>query len=94
MMHTQLHTVKFAPTSSHTTDRHVTARSLRCRRYAILTPETWPRWKGEVKQGIKHVLVSVNMDVDQYQMGRTKIFIKNPESVSYNKIHLGALNQF
>jgi len=54
---------------------------LGCGRYAILTPETWPRWKGEPRQGIKHVLVSVNIDVDQYQMGRTKIFIKNPESV-------------
>lgn len=28
-----------------------------------------------------HLLRSVNMDNDQYQMGRTKIFVKNPESV-------------
>jgi myosin-1 len=51
------------------------------KRYAILTKETWPMWKGDVRQGIVHVLKSVNMDADQYQLGRTKIFIKNPESL-------------
>lgn len=51
-------------------------------RYAILTPETWPQWRGDTKQGIIHLLRSVNMDTDQYQMGRTKVFVKNPESVS------------
>ncbi|XP_070787907.1 unconventional myosin-If [Pituophis catenifer annectens] len=50
-------------------------------RYAILTSETWPRWRGEERQGVQHLLRSVNMDVDQYQMGRTKIFVKNPESL-------------
>ena len=56
-----------------------------CARYAILTPQTWPRWTGDPRQGIKHVLQSVSMDVDQYQMGRSKIFIKNPESVTLLK---------
>lgn len=51
-------------------------------RYAILTKATWPSWKGEEKQGVLHLLNSVNMDSDQYQLGRTKIFIKAPESVS------------
>ncbi|KAG8126889.1 hypothetical protein E2320_022019, partial [Naja naja] len=50
-------------------------------RYAILTPETWPRWRGDERQGVQHLLRSVNMDVDQYQMGRTKVFVKNPESL-------------
>ncbi|XP_032067969.1 unconventional myosin-If [Thamnophis elegans] len=50
-------------------------------RYAILTSETWPRWQGDERQGVQHLLRSVNMDVDQYQMGRTKIFVKNPESL-------------
>lgn len=51
-------------------------------RYAILTPETWPTWRGDEKQGVVHLLRSVNMDHDQYQLGRTKVFIKAPESVS------------
>ncbi|NWX90932.1 MYO1F protein, partial [Nothoprocta pentlandii] len=50
-------------------------------RYAILTPETWPSWRGDECQGVQHLLRSVNMDPDQYQMGRSKIFIKNPESL-------------
>ncbi|XP_025031311.1 unconventional myosin-If-like [Python bivittatus] len=50
-------------------------------RYAILTPETWPKWRGDERQGVQHLLRSVNMDVDQYQMGRTKVFVKNPESL-------------
>lgn len=50
-------------------------------RYAILTRETWPRWTGEERKGVLHLLRSVNMDQDQYQLGKTKIFIKAPESV-------------
>ncbi|CAI5793148.1 unconventional myosin-Ie isoform X1 [Podarcis lilfordi] len=50
-------------------------------RYAILTKATWPSWKGDEKQGVLHLLHSVNVDPDQYQLGRTKIFIKAPESL-------------
>uniref|UniRef100_A0A672M698 Osteoclast-stimulating factor 1 n=1 Tax=Sinocyclocheilus grahami TaxID=75366 RepID=A0A672M698_SINGR len=50
-------------------------------RYAILTAETWPHWRGAEQQGVLHLLRSVNMDTDQYQMGRAKVFIKNPESL-------------
>ncbi|XP_039556401.1 unconventional myosin-If isoform X1 [Passer montanus] len=50
-------------------------------RYAILTPETWPAWRGDERQGVQHLLRSVNMDPDQYQMGRSKVFVKNPESL-------------
>uniref|UniRef100_A0A8C3AVP6 Osteoclast-stimulating factor 1 n=1 Tax=Cyclopterus lumpus TaxID=8103 RepID=A0A8C3AVP6_CYCLU len=50
-------------------------------RYAILTAETWPCWRGPEQQGVLHLLRSVNMDNDQYQMGRTKVFVKNPESL-------------
>ncbi|XP_053133870.1 unconventional myosin-Ie-like isoform X2 [Hemicordylus capensis] len=50
-------------------------------RYAILTPETWPSWRGDEKQGVVHLMKSVNMDADQYQLGRTKVFIKAPESL-------------
>ncbi|OCT97612.1 unconventional myosin-If [Xenopus laevis] len=50
-------------------------------RYAILTQETWPRWRGDERQGVQHLLKSVNMDSDQYQMGKSKVFVKNPESL-------------
>uniref|UniRef100_A0A3P9QJM2 Osteoclast-stimulating factor 1 n=1 Tax=Poecilia reticulata TaxID=8081 RepID=A0A3P9QJM2_POERE len=50
-------------------------------RYAILTIESWPTWRGDEKQGVLHLLRSVNMDQDQFQLGKTKIFIKAPESL-------------
>ncbi|XP_063045801.1 unconventional myosin-Ie [Engraulis encrasicolus] len=50
-------------------------------RYAILTKESWPSWRGDEKQGVLHLLRSVNMDQDQFQLGTSKIFIKAPESL-------------
>ncbi|XP_063782260.1 unconventional myosin-Ie isoform X1 [Pseudophryne corroboree] len=50
-------------------------------RYAILTKETWPSWRGDEKQGVLHLLHSVNIEPDQFQLGKTKIFIKAPESL-------------
>ncbi|KAK2909606.1 myosin IEb isoform X1 [Channa argus] len=50
-------------------------------RYAILTKETWPQWRGEERQGVLHLLHSVNMDEDQFQLGKSKVFIKAPESL-------------
>ncbi|XP_032089957.1 unconventional myosin-Ie-like [Thamnophis elegans] len=50
-------------------------------RYAILTRETWPCWRGDERQGVVHLMRSVNMDPDQFQLGRTKVFIKAPESL-------------
>ncbi|XP_070822826.1 myosin IEb [Chaetodon trifascialis] len=50
-------------------------------RYAILTKDTWPCWRGDERQGVLHLLNSVNMDQDQFQLGKTKVFIKAPESL-------------
>ncbi|KAG8190757.1 hypothetical protein JTE90_024884 [Oedothorax gibbosus] len=50
-------------------------------RYSILTKETWPTWRGDTRQGVVHILKSVNMDEDNYQLGKSKIFIKAPESL-------------
>ena len=49
--------------------------------YAILTEETW-HWRGSAVDGIRHLMAAVNMEPDQWQLGRTKVFVKNPESVS------------
>ncbi|XP_022110259.1 unconventional myosin-Ie-like isoform X1 [Acanthaster planci] len=51
------------------------------RRYAVITPETWPQWRGDVRSGIKHLMNAVNMEPDQWQLGKTKVFIKAPESL-------------
>ncbi|KAJ8391594.1 hypothetical protein AAFF_G00087350 [Aldrovandia affinis] len=47
-------------------------------RYAILMKESWPTWRGDEKQGVLHLLRSVNVDPEQYQLGHTKLFIKAP----------------
>jgi len=50
-------------------------------RYAILTKETWPRWSGSTNQGVIHILKSVNMNAEDYQLGKSKLFVKAPESL-------------
>jgi myosin-1 len=49
-------------------------------RYGIITKKTL-FWKGAVNEGIRLIMESVHMDSDQWQMGKTKVFIKAPESV-------------
>ncbi|KAJ7385321.1 Unconventional myosin-Ie [Desmophyllum pertusum] len=50
-------------------------------RYAILTKETWPRWRGDVRKGVEYLMNAVNMEADQWQMGKSKVFVKAPESL-------------
>ncbi|XP_040566099.1 unconventional myosin-Ie isoform X2 [Lepeophtheirus salmonis] len=50
-------------------------------RYAILTKETWPHYHGDSRKGVVHILNAVNMKSTEYQMGKTKLFIKAPESL-------------
>lgn len=50
-------------------------------RYAIISKQTWPTWKGDPRAGIKIVMEAVNMDTAEYQLGKSKVFIKTPESV-------------
>ena len=73
------------PTASHRTGCPTPRFPPSTFRYAILTPETWPRWRGDERQGVQHLLRAVNMEPDQYQMGSTKVFVKNPESVSVHE---------
>ena len=47
-------------------------------RYCILTPETYPHWSGTVTEVIKHLMQTVNMEPDQWQLGKAKVFIKSP----------------
>lgn len=50
-------------------------------RYAILTKETWPHWRGDERKGIEWIMKHVNMEKGQFQLGKTKVFIKAPESL-------------
>ncbi|XP_075216177.1 unconventional myosin-Ie-like isoform X2 [Lycorma delicatula] len=51
-------------------------------RYGIVTDQTWPRWRGEDRQGVEYILNSVGLNSPMhYQLGVTKVFIKQPESL-------------
>ena len=50
-------------------------------RYAIISKETYPRWTGDPLNGIQHIMKTVAMEPSQWQRGKTKIFIKAPESL-------------
>jgi myosin I len=49
--------------------------------FSILTPETFPRWRGSVKDGIAHIMKKMSVDPKEWQFGKTKLFIKSPETV-------------
>lgn len=50
------------------------------RRFAILTPETWPSYSGNPHSGIKIIMSSVEMDPKEWQIGY---------SFTLNQIHKG-----
>lgn len=57
------------------------------KRYGIIAKET-KFWDGSADKGIKIIMNTVNIENQQYQMGKTKIFIKAPESVSIFFVYL------
>ena len=61
-------------------------------RYALLSKETWPKWKGgDVIKGCEHILKSAQMERGDYQFGKTKLFIKSPDSVRLAKCLLHSM---
>ena len=51
------------------------------KRYAIVSPETFPKWNGNIKDGIAKVMSTGNLDPSDWQLGVNKVFIKAPESL-------------
>ncbi|KAJ1560134.1 Unconventional myosin-If, partial [Cladochytrium tenue] len=49
--------------------------------FLILATQTWPTWNGRSSEGIKLIMDSVGMDSKEWQLGKTKVFIKSPESL-------------
>lgn len=47
-------------------------------RYKMITKETWPRWNGDAKSGTQQIINSIGIRPDEYRMGKTKVFIRNP----------------
>lgn len=56
-------------------------------RFYLLSPATSYAgdyiWSGDDRSGCERILTDAKISKDEWQMGVTKAFIKNPETVSY-----------
>ncbi|XP_046840853.1 unconventional myosin-Ic-like [Xenia sp. Carnegie-2017] len=50
-------------------------------RYKALCPETWPVWEGSAKDGVLKLCQHLKYKNEEYKMGKTKIFIRNPQTL-------------
>lgn len=51
-------------------------------RYKPLCPETWPNWKGpDAKSGVKALCEHLGYSVDDFELGKTKLFIRLPRTL-------------
>jgi len=50
-------------------------------RYKMLSKNTWPRWKKSTKEGTQEILNCLSIGPEEYRMGKTKVFIRNPTTL-------------
>lgn len=50
-------------------------------RYRVCSSETWPNWSGDFVSGSEAILRVLGLQIGQYQKGKTKIFVRAPETV-------------
>lgn len=50
-------------------------------RYKMLCPKTWPNWEGDAKDGVQELMKYLKFKPEEYAMGRTKIFIRDPRTL-------------
>ncbi|KJE97204.1 brush border myosin I [Capsaspora owczarzaki ATCC 30864] len=52
-------------------------------RYKMLSPKTWPHYKGgDLKAGVELILAACNLAVPAIQLGRTKLFVRSPKTLT------------
>ncbi|XP_029450729.1 unconventional myosin-Ia isoform X2 [Rhinatrema bivittatum] len=50
-------------------------------RYKMLSKETWPRWRGNAREGVEVLLSEMNIPPEELAYGRSKIFIRTPRTL-------------
>ena len=51
-------------------------------RYKMLSKATWPNWRdGSCKEGVEYLMENSGFNEEEYAMGNSKIFIRNPNTV-------------
>ncbi|CAH1179586.1 unnamed protein product [Phaedon cochleariae] len=51
------------------------------KRYKCLSKDTWPNYNGNAKDGVEALVRSLAYGDKEYQMGKTKIFIRHPKTL-------------
>ncbi|XP_067832539.1 unconventional myosin-Ib-like [Heptranchias perlo] len=51
------------------------------KRFKMVCKQTWPKWKGNDRDGVRALLTELNIPPEEYAFGRTKIFIRNPRTL-------------
>jgi myosin-1 len=51
-------------------------------RYKMLCKRAWPIFKGTGREGLEMLLKEHNIKPEEYRIGKTKIFIRNPTTVA------------
>eukprot|EP01102_Stenamoeba_stenopodia_P011541 TRINITY_DN3559_c0_g1_i1.p1 TRINITY_DN3559_c0_g1~~TRINITY_DN3559_c0_g1_i1.p1 ORF type:complete len:962 (+),score=289.09 TRINITY_DN3559_c0_g1_i1:505-3390(+) len=51
------------------------------RRYKMICKSTWPHWRGDDRSGTQAIVEEIGIPNEEYCMGKTKIFIKNPTTL-------------
>jgi len=47
----------------------------------MICKNTWPHWRSDEKSGTQAIIDDLGISQDEYCMGKTKIFIKNPTTL-------------
>lgn len=50
-------------------------------RYKCLCPDTWPVWYDDPGEGVKKICEHLNYKTDEYRIGKSKIFIRFPQTL-------------
>lgn len=50
-------------------------------RYRVCCDRTFPQFNGSIQEGVDIILQSLNLQPNEYSKGKTKIFIRQPETV-------------
>ncbi|KAF7269721.1 hypothetical protein GWI33_017239 [Rhynchophorus ferrugineus] len=51
------------------------------KRYKSLCKDTWPHYPGSAKDGVQHLVCQLGYESCEYQMGKTKLFIRHPQTL-------------
>eukprot|EP01133_Synstelium_polycarpum_P014572 gene14572-17226_t len=52
-------------------------------RYKMTAKTTWPTFKGTPKAAVEQILAAHGISKDEYRMGKTKVFIRNPTTLFF-----------